>query len=944
MSGITQALSIAKEALLTHQLSVQVASHNIANVDTPGYTRQTLRLETNQATLISQGSLGGGVHGAEISRRYDQFMVDRLIQQETSTNSLVGQQEALQMIEAIFNEAPGLALNDLLSQFWASWQELSDNPELAATRQTVIQMGELLSQQLQIMNNEINRVKLDFGVRLDTAIDDVNSITSQIASINLQINSSEIGTGNANDLRDRRDVLIKELAGLVDVEYFETRTGYTVLLSDGHPLVESIDSWDVDWQGNQLLWINELSSGSQTKQVVGSGVDLGGKIGGWLEVRGQLTEGQAENYLGRLDAFANTLIREVNQQHSQGVGLVKFTDDLTGSETAANAARLTTPVDAATAATTIAANSITINDRYIGEIDGAAAVNGLAMGKAYNAADAINTALPSGVKARLTTQYAGSAITAGLNNAETISFTINGTMNGTSGITVTHTAAANETAAETARNVVTAINTAIAAYNADTTNPVEMSLEAVVGDGYNGGAANSIVLRNTNAGDESRIAIGGVDLADAAEVKLGLSDGTYNADATHNTGELTLFSDNPPFTVSGGPDDSILSQLGLGGGNSTTTSFTGSTVSAATADTDVTFNLNGTAVNVAVTNGDSAATVVSKLQTAISAAGLNITTTISGGKIKFQNSTSGDNTPIVVDSFTENSGDSTIFGFTNFTAKVGGVAGDTTDSDGKFTYTYDDGGVAAGLAGYKYFDELATDGGSFDLWVYNQDGTLALPQAVTVNLERAYDLYDVANAIQTSITNASGETPSWISATVSQNRLKLSPDSDHYFVFANDTSNLLQTAGLNTFFKGHNASTIGINDNIEDDVNLLAAATVTSRGEIFNGDNTNALKIAGIQQTEDLGFSGSLSTNSLDGFYNSLVGEIGNRSRTVNREMEFNTMLTNQLNELRDATSGVSLDEEMANLIKYQQAYSAAARIISMSDEMLNTLLESLQR
>jgi flagellar hook-associated protein 1 FlgK len=366
-------------------------------------------------------------------------------------------------------------------------------------------------------------------------------------------------------------------------------------------------------------------------------------------------------------------------------------------------------------------------------------------------------------------------------------------------------------------------------------------------------------------------------------------------------------------------------------------------VSAATADTDVTFNLNGTAVNVAVTNGDSAATVVSKLQTAISAAGLNITTTISSGKIKFQNSSS-DNTPIVSDSFTVNAGDGTIFGFTNFTAKVGGVAGDLTDSDGKFSYSYDDGGVAAGLAGYKYFDELATDGGSFDIWIYNSDDTLALPQAVTVNLERVYDLYDVANAIETSITNASGESTSWISATVSQNRLKLSPDSAHYFAFANDTSNLLQTAGLNTFFKGHNAANMGINDNIKDDFNLIAAATVTSKGEIFNGDNTNALEVAGIQQADDLSFSGSSSTNSLDGFYNTLVGEVGNRSRTVGRELEFNTMLTNQLNELRDATSGVSLDEEMANLIKYQQAYTAAARIISMADEMLITLLESLQR
>ncbi|HIJ78458.1 MAG: hypothetical protein OEY01_04600, partial [Desulfobulbaceae bacterium] len=623
-----------------------------------------------------------------------------------------------------------------------------------------------------------------------------------------------------------------------------------------------------------------------------------------------------------------------------GVGLNKFTSAITGTSMATNTARLTSPVDAtpAEAAKTIAAGTIVINDRSIGTINGATPKNGLAMGKAYNAVNAINDAT-AGVNARLTTLVAGSAITA-FGAAESANFTING-------VSVSYTSAGTG-ATDDATNIVQAINTAITNYNspaAPTLAPQpQLSLEAVVGDGYNGGAVNSIVLRNTNAGDESRIIIGDVDPTDAAEVKLGLTNSTYNADLTHNTGEITLFSDEP-FTIEAGTDDTILSQLGLGGGNQTTTSFAGSATSASTAVNSANFNLNNIPVTVNIAALDSAMVVAQKTRDAINIQEplTGVTASInSKGGIVFTNSTTGDNSPIVVDSFTAAGVDGNIYGFTNFTAHSGGVAGDTTSDDGSFTYSYDDGGVTAGLQGFKYFNELETDGGSFDIWLYNSDGTLALPQAITVDLERAYDLYDVANAIENSIKNASSEASSWIKASVVDNRLQLNPDTSHHFAFANDTSNILQVAGLNTLFTGHSAGTIGINDAIANDLSMITAATVGANGQIFKGDNTNALKITNIQQQDDISFTGS-TADSLEGFYNSLVGEIGNAGRSVNRDLEFNTLVENQMQEMRDSTSGVSLDEEMANLVKYQHAYSAAARLITMSDEMLKSLLDSIR-
>ncbi|MCX5874871.1 MAG: flagellar hook-associated protein FlgK [Deltaproteobacteria bacterium] len=945
MAGISHVLSIAKEALLTHQLSIQVASNNIANVDTPGYTRQSLQLEANNATPISAGMLGGGVTGTKILRNYDQFMVQRLANQESSLGSLQAQQDSMKLVETVFNEAPGLAINDLMSKFWGSWQGLADNPDVPATRQAVIQSSQLIVDQLHSMASQMVQAKFDISTSLDTAVGDVNSITSQIADLNVQISGAESSAGQANDLRDKRDTLVQNLSSLLDVTYFEDKNGgYTVLMADGHTLVDGNQTSKVDWANNKLLWISKDNKGAETSQPIGAGAELGGKIGGWLEVRGNLAEGDPNNFLGRLDAFANSLIREINQQHSQGVGLTVFGDSLTGSEQVENVARLTTPVDASTANMAIPAGTITINDRPVGEIIGGVAVKGLAMTKAANAVTAINAA-EAGVEARLTTLTAGTAVTdPGVANiGKTISFDING-------VTVSYPVVAGDVGAGNvatfAGHLVGAITSALNTYNALPTTANPITIEAVVGDGTNGGAANSIVLKNTNPGDESNIVIDNLTSSVAGlAASTGLTAGTYNADASHNTGEITLFSTST-ITVDAGPNDYTLAQLGMGGGNQATTFYDGGTVDNTSTNplTTITFNLNGKPITVNALANQSATQLVAAVQAGINAAPAPppaITVSLVNGKIHFENNASGDNTPIVVDSFTTTMGNGAIFGFGNFTAQVGKVAGDTVANDGKFTFTYEDGPEGPLLSGYKYFNQLSTDKGSFDIWIYNKDdGTLAMPKPVTISLDRAYSLNDVTNIINKTVaaaTNSSG----WVTASNSDNSLRLTPDATHQFAFANDTSNFLQVAGLNTFFSGNSAASIGLNSMITSNLNNLAAATVNSLGEIYSGDNTNSLKITNAQHDEYVTFTGG-TQNTLDGFYNTLVGQVANTSRTVSQSYDSTVLVNKQVSEMRDSVSGVSLDEEMANLIKYQHAYTAAARLITMSDEMLKTLLDAV--
>jgi len=450
--------------------------------------------------------------------------------------------------------------------------------------------------------------------------------------------------------------------------------------------------------------------------------------------------------------------------------------------------------------------------------------------KSYNAVTAINAAY-TGVTAKLTTQVTGAALSSGLAAGESVDFTVNG-------VAISYTAAANETANASATAIAAAANTAFG--NAG------MTIEAVVGDGTNGGPVDSLMFRNTEAGDESTITIAGIatdplDPAQAAESKLSLTNNTYTADASHNTGTVTLFSVEP-FTIVAGGDDQFLDELGWGGG---------------------------------------------------------------------------------------------------------GIGQDDVANDGQLTYSVTQGGVTASLEGLGYAGDIELEGTSFEVWLYNSDTTLALSQPVSVSLERAYDLFDVAEAINDAMlaagaaNNATSPATPWLRASVTSNKLVLTPDSTHTFAFGEDTTGFLQAIGINTFFTGDSAGTIGVNATTAGNLDLIAAGQVNERGEIYSGDNSNALLITNLQRNEDISFSGG-GTDSFDGFYNALVADVGTRASTVNRSYEYNTQVTVQMSELRDAVSGVSLDEEMANLIRFQQAYSAAAKLISTSDEMLRTLISAM--
>jgi len=325
------ALDIAKTAIMIHQKSIEVVSHNIANVNTPGYTRQEAILETADPIkkYSSKIMFGAGVSIRNVSRVYDQFINSQILESSELLGRWDAQKNALSQVEIIFNESPEYGLNNIMNDFWGTWHDLAVNPEGSAERTSLISQAETLAATINQMDADLRQLQENMDMSIKGTIEEINQITSQITGLNTKISGAEAGGVEANDLRDRRDLLLSDLSELIDFNSFEGGDGkVTVIAGNGKPLVEGITTWElrgVPSPGNSnFLDVNWVDSEGNLTDIT-SGIN-GGKLKGWIEMRDTIIP----EHLSKLDDLAKEIIEEVNRLHSQGVGLDGFTD-LTGT-------------------------------------------------------------------------------------------------------------------------------------------------------------------------------------------------------------------------------------------------------------------------------------------------------------------------------------------------------------------------------------------------------------------------------------------------------------------------------------------------------------------------------------------------------------------------------------------------------------------------------------
>ncbi len=588
MSNLGAVLDIAKTALAAQQYGMDVTAHNIANVNTPGYSRQTVVYASKTPSQFGGLQIGRGVDTVEIIRSSDQFLEDQLMHQRANLLSSREMENYMQILEGLFDENGEISMSQMLADFWNRWQDVANNPTGASERIALYEHSVLLADQFATLDSDLTQMETDITRAVGVAIDKINEIASQIAELNVQISETEAGSVS-NDLRDHRNSLVSELSEYIPVKTFEQGNGsLSVVTSRGCILVHESSSYRLELGGTHGDRVRWLGSGGAVADITDQITE--GKLAGYLDMRDEIIA----KYKLDLNAMVEEFIWAVNQQHSQGVGLKLFEPGISLSGT------YQTGTD--------------LGDLHFGQ---------------------------------------------------RIQF---------------------------------------------------------VADG----------------------------------LKIWIEDRTDPANPVMNSVSIDL-------------------------------------------------------------------------------SGLNTSSTLA----------------------------------------------------------------------------------------------------------------DLATAINSQITTAG---LSGVTADGSGDRLVFTADNNHAFGFSDDNSNILAAIGVNTFFKGVGAGSIGVNSVLEDK-DYMAAALIESDGRFASGDNRNALSVADLQYASmeiaqwtcdrAEGRTKGSSTATIEDYYHGMVGSIGVVSASISSSKTFREAMVNRLSEVRDSVSAVSLDEEMTNLIKFQHAYSAAAKLISISDEMLQTLLSA---
>ncbi len=320
MSGVGLLLSVAKDALLTQQYAMDVSSHNIANVNTDGFSRQTAVIGTKGSAPYGGYIFGRGAELQDIQRQVDTF-VETSLRDRTSDHAAMTEKETyLTVLEGVFDENSGRSISSQLEAFWSAWHDVSNNPAGSAERAVLYESGAQLSQSFRDIRNDLDKFDLELDLSLEAGAQEINQITAQIATLNEQIVPMET-QGNANDLRDQRDNLIRRLSEHLDIQVFEGSEGHvTVSTKRGYTLVSKTDSYELSFENDAVRWQGSSGTEDITDSI------QSGKMGGWLDVRDELIP----KYRTELDELASTTILEINKVHSQGVGL-KGMSSATGS-------------------------------------------------------------------------------------------------------------------------------------------------------------------------------------------------------------------------------------------------------------------------------------------------------------------------------------------------------------------------------------------------------------------------------------------------------------------------------------------------------------------------------------------------------------------------------------------------------------------------------------
>ncbi|HHN63779.1 MAG TPA: flagellar hook-associated protein FlgK [Nitrospirae bacterium] len=304
---------IGKSAILASQIALDVTANNIANVNTPGFSRKEAVLDIPTPMEIGSGFVGRGVRVSRIRRLYDRFLENQIMMQKQYLGRATIMADLYSQVEEVFNEQQNPGISASMNDYFNAWQEVADNPDELAQRSSLIKKAETLinvaKDTERALEDSMESIKED----ITDTVNKINDLAEEIAGLNKQIIEIEAGsTYQANDLRDKRETLLGDLAQLIEFTTIEDDFGGVTVIAGGVNIVDGERyktlTTDTNADGSLSVKYNNEDIGSRLNRG-----RLSGLIASYDEINSTV--------LKNLRKTIASLIKETNLQHRQGYGL-----------------------------------------------------------------------------------------------------------------------------------------------------------------------------------------------------------------------------------------------------------------------------------------------------------------------------------------------------------------------------------------------------------------------------------------------------------------------------------------------------------------------------------------------------------------------------------------------------------------------------------------------
>ena len=923
---MTDLVSVASNAVQSYQRALGTVSNNIANVSTDGYSRQEVVLAANPVAKVGTVYLGTGVTVDTVKRQYDTFAESNL---RNSNSELLSQEPMVNYANRVIDimGSTSMGLSGALDQFFNAARDLSSDPASTVMRGSFLRDSQNLAARFGELSSQLDLVQQETDEALKGYVNSMNTIFKQLAAVNVQMTKQKSAAMQPADLLDQRDVLLKELSS-----YAHINTGFAengaVTVSLGPSLTRDVA---VDGVKFFMLGTNFNSAAPEKVSLVldpyGNATPLTGLTGGRLAGIMSFREQVLGSSRSSLDTLANNLVKQVNTVHSSGI-------DAYGN----NGTNLFSIQSLGVGA----AGTMQVNFNDALKVSAAAQFRVIEAPNNTSGTDAAisyvgdpTTGPPSIVTALANNPSAAAAITVKPTITRPVS-AVATIPNGLSNISVLM----GEADPGQQLQIFTRDGRQLAGTSVDAAT---QSLIMTSANGFASNATYSSEYLNVNGLDSYK----DIRVFYGAQAKTGT---VLQADSTEidPTKHATLAKVAVPATLQSDRIQTGLTSIAAG-----------------------LFKLNGVVLDGISASG--AVLQASDIAAGIKASGVAIPgiTATAKNEIRIPVTQLKLDLPLSLKSGTASS--FTVIkavptGLTSVQGLITAINAQSATS-GVQSYLGDDGSLVltntAGNTGKDIAIDAAATPNALGIKAGNYGGTISITRALVDGTDTPIEL-GFANGAPADLAKMGFKTGAYFSGTPNEDLLVFvtgpgeAKISTGYTGTPVSAKQALRTQPLQVRFDSPTRFTIlDVNTNTKVaersfDPNFLEPAftyqgiqisfsTPPKTGDIFTidgnkdgtGNNENMLKLIDLESEPVMGGGKTFAASYIDN-----VNDMGNIARQAAISQSALKVVYDQAVTARDQVSGVSLDEEAADLVRYQQAYQAAAKILQVASQLFDSVLQ----